>query len=419
MEAPRSSIDELAARARAASSWLATADTDAKNRALLSMAVEMIRMSPEIMDANRRDVASAQAAGLAGPLLKRLLVSDGKLESMAKGVRDVAALPDPVGSVIEAWTRPNGLAIRKVSVPFGVVGIIYESRPDVTSDAAALCFKSGNAALLRGGGESLETNVAIVSALREGLRKAGAPVDCVQYVVDPDRSNVARMLRMRGQIDLLIPQGGAGLIRTVVESASVPVIETGTGNCHIYVHEQADLAMAIAVIVNAKCSNPAVCNAVETVLVDRKVAPQFLPALAEALSARGVEVRGCEQARAIVPGIKPATEVDWETEYLDLILAVRVVDGFDRAVQHISRYGTKHSEAIITRDLETASRFQQIVDAACVYVNASTRFTDGSQFGLGAEIGISTQKLHARGPMGLRELNTYKYIVDGAGQVRE
>lgn len=411
--------DKLAVCAKEAASWLAAADTSTKNLALTAMAGELARSACAIAKANRKDVARAESAGLPASFVKRLTTSDDKLASMVTGLKDVASLPDPVGRVIESWTRPNGLVVRKVSVPFGVVGIIYESRPDVTSDAAALCFKSGNAVMLRGGSESRETNLAIVSALREGLKKTGAPPDCIQYVVDPDRSAVTRMLRMRGAIDLLIPRGGTNLIKAVVENASVPVIETGTGNCHIYVHKEADLDVAVAVIVNAKCSNPAVCNAVETVLVDRIVAAELLPVLAEALQGRGVEISGCEHTRAIVPSVRPAAEVDWETEYLDLTLAIKVVDGYEEAVRHISRYGTKHSEAIITEDKETASKFQRMVDAACVYVNASTRFTDGSQFGFGAEIGISTQKLHARGPMGLSELNTYRYIVDGAGQVRE
>ncbi len=417
-EAMQQSVNEMASCAKSASSWLAVADSKTKNAALTAMADALTRSAPAILTANCRDISAAESAGITGAFLKRLVVTEGKLGSMAKGLVDVAGLPDPVGRVMESFTRPNGLNIRKISVPFGIVGIIYESRPDVTSDAAALCFKSGNAVILRGGSESRETNLSIVAALRQGLRASGAPEDCVQYVQDPSRAAVTDMLKARGLIDLLIPRGGAGLIKTVVEDASVPVIETGTGNCHIYVHREADLGLAESVIVNAKCSYPAVCNAVETVLVDRNVAPVLLPGLIGALRARGVEVRGCDEARALVLDVAAATESDWQTEYLDLVLAVRVVDGFDQAISHIGRYGTKHSEAIITRDPVVAARFQQVTDAACVYVNASTRFTDGSQFGFGAEIGISTQKLHARGPMGLRELNTYKYVVDGAGQIR-
>ncbi len=413
-----SSIDKVVERAKEAAAWLAAAPTATKNEALTAMADEMARAASTIVEANRADLSRAQSAGFPGAFVKRLTVSESKMSSMVAGLRDVVSLDDPVGNVLESWIRPDGLLIRKVSVPFGVVGIIYESRPEVTSDAAALCFKSGNAAVLRGGSESRETNLAIVSALQQGLRNAGAPAGCIQYVVDPDRSVVNRMLKMRGKIDLLIPRGGESLIQAVVQNASVPVIETGTGNCHIYVHEDADLDMAAAVIVNAKCSYPAVCNAVETILVDSSVADRILPSLAESLRGRGVELRGCERTRAIVPGIIPATEPDWETEYLDLILAIKVVDGFEQAVRHIGRYGTKHSEAIITRNAEVAAKFQQAVDAACVYVNSSTRFTDGGQFGFGAEIGISTQKLHARGPMGLRELTTYKYLIDGEGQIR-
>jgi len=340
------------------------------------------------------------------------------LESMANGIRKVAALPDPVGKVLESWERPNGLKIQKVSVPFGVIGIIYESRPDVTADATALCLKPGNAVILRGGTESIESNLAIVGALGAALAKAGAPVDCVQYLVDPDRSAVKEMLHLSGYIDLLIPRGGANLIKTVVQDSTVPVIETGTGNCHVYVHEKADLSMALDIAINAKCSNPAVCNAMETLLVDRAVARDFLPGLVSSLKERGVEVRGCSETRAIVPDVQPATEDDWATEYLDLTLAVKVVGGLDEALDHISKYGTMHSEAIVTTDEAAAARFRSSVDAACVYVNASTRFTDGFEFGFGAEIGISTQKLHARGPMGLRELNTYKYVVTGNGQIR-
>jgi len=413
-----SRIDDVVERAGEAAAWLATASTALKDQALRAMADELFRSAPAVAEANRKDLSRAKDAGFPGAFVKRLTVSESKLASMVSGLRDVASLADPVGQVLESWTRPNGLLIRKVSVPFGVVGIIYESRPDVTSDAASLCFKSGNAAVLRGGSESRETNLAIVSALQQGLLNAGAPAACIQYIVDPDRSAFNRMLKMRGKIDLLIPRGGESLIKAVVENASVPVIETGTGNCHIYVHEDADLDMAAAVILNAKCSYPAVCNAVETVLVDASVADPLLSSLVHSLQSRGVEIRGCERTRAIVPTVTPAEESDWETEYLDLILAIKVVDGFEEAVRHIGRYGTKHSEAIITRNEEVAARFQQVVDAACVYVNASTRFTDGGQFGFGAEIGISTQKLHARGPMGLRELNTYKYLIDGAGQVR-
>jgi len=414
----RLSVKDMAIRARSASKYLAGAGQEAKNRVLELMAESLLERANDVLEANGRDVEKATLAGLPSAMLKRLTVTQAKLESMANGIRKVAALPDPVGKVLESWERPNGLKIQKVSVPFGVIGIIYESRPDVTADATALCLKSGNAVILRGGTESIESNLAIVGALGAALAKAGAPVDCVQYLVDPDRSAVKEMLHLSDYIDLLIPRGGANLIKTVVQDSTVPVIETGTGNCHVYVHEKADLSMALDIAINAKCSNPAVCNAMETLLVDRAVARDFLPGLVSSLKERGVEVRGCSETRAIVPDVQPATEDDWATEYLDLTLAVKVVGGLDEALDHISKYGTMHSEAIVTTDEAAAARFRSSVDAACVYVNASTRFTDGFEFGFGAEIGISTQKLHARGPMGLRELNTYKYVVTGNGQIR-
>jgi len=414
----RLSVKDMAIRARSASKYLAGAGQEAKNRVLELMAESLLERANDVLEANGRDVEKATLAGLPSAMLKRLTVTQAKLESMANGIRKVAALPDPVGKVLESWERPNGLKIQKVSVPFGVIGIIYESRPDVTADATALCLKSGNAVILRGGTESIESNLAIVGALGAALAKAGAPVDCVQYLVDPDRSAVKEMLHLSDYIDLLIPRGGANLIKTVVQDSTVPVIETGTGNCHVYVHEKADLSMALDIAINAKCSNPAVCNAMETLLVDRAVARDFLPGLVSSLKERGVEVRGCSETRAIVPDVQPATEDDWATEYLDLTLAVKVVGGLDEALDHISKYGTMHSEAIVTTDEAAAARFRSSVDAACVYVNASTRFTDGFEFGFGAEIGISTQKLHARGPMGLRELNTYRYVVTGNGQIR-
>lgn len=414
----RQSVKDLAIRARRASRYLAQADTDSKNRTLEMMAKALRERADDILEANRRDMEKAVASGLPAPMLKRLTVTLAKLESMSSGLLKVAALPDPVGRTLETRERPNGLTIQKVSVPFGVIGIIYESRPEVTSDAAALCFKSGNAVILRGGTESSHSNLAIAAALGAALNEAGAPMDCVQYLVDPDRSGVKEILGLHGYIDLLIPRGGANLIRTVVMNSTVPVIETGTGNCHVYVHEKADLSIAKSIVVNAKCSNPAVCNAAETLLVDRAVAREFLPGVVSALYEKGVEIRGCEEARSIVPSIAEATEADWETEYLDLILAIKVVDGLEEAIDHITEYGTMHSEAIITRDEAAARRFKECVDAACVYVNASTRFTDGFEFGFGAEIGISTQKLHARGPMGLSELTTYKYVVTGNGQIR-
>ena len=414
----RTSVKDMAIRARKAGRYLASATGDAKNRTLEMMAESLNARADDILEANYRDMEKAVASGLPLPMQRRLKVTEAKLESMAVGLLNVAALPDPVGRTLETHRRPNGLEVQKVSVPFGVIGIIYESRPEVTADAAALCFKSGNSVILRGGTESSRSSLAIASALVAALEKGGAPADCVQYLVDPDRSGVEEMLGLGGYIDLMIPRGGANLISTVVRNSTVPVIETGTGNCHVYVHEKADPSMAHDIAVNSKCSNPAVCNAAETLLVDRTIAHGFLPRLIATLQEHGVEVRGCGETQAIAPSVGVATESDWETEYLNLTLAIKVVGGLDEAVEHISRFGTMHSEAIVTDDEAAARGFKEAVDAACVYVNASTRFTDGFEFGFGAEIGISTQKLHARGPMGLSELTTYKYVVTGDGQIR-
>lgn len=413
-----SEIREKARQAKEASRQMARATTGQKNQALLAIARRLGLAEADILEANRRDIARAEAAGLPKPMLKRLALEGSKIDGMARNAEAVATLPDPVGEYLAQWKRPNGLIIGQVRVPLGVVGIIYESRPNVTLEAACLCLKTGNAVLLRGGSEALGSNVAIVDVLQAGLKEAGLPPAAVSLVTDPDRKLALEMMRCNEYLDLLIPRGGAGLIKSVVENSTVPVIETGVGNCHVYVHRDADLARAIDIVVNAKCSNPAVCNAAETLLVDQAVATEFLPKAAEALRANGVELRGCPKTRAILPGVKDATDEDWATEYLELILAVKVVEGPDEAINHINLWGTRHSEAVLSNNYAIARRFLDEVDAAAVYVNASTRFTDGYEFGFGAEVGISTQKLHARGPMGLKELTTYKFVVQGDGQIR-
>jgi glutamate-5-semialdehyde dehydrogenase len=361
---------------------------------------------------------AARKNGLSGVLLDRLLLTPDRVSEMAKGLRALVALPDPVGEVLRMWTRPNGLQIGKMRVPLGVIGIIYEARPNVTVDAAGLCLKAGNAVILRGGSEAFNSNQAIAQVISGAATGAGLPPGTIQLVNTTDREAVNIMLTMNEFIDVLIPRGGAGLIRTVVQNATVPVLETGVGNCHTYVEEDADLAMAEKIVVNAKTQRPSVCNAMETLLVHAKAAPVFLPAAAAALRAKGVELRGCPRTQEILPDVIPAAEEDWKTEYLDLVLAVKVVDGLEEAIQHINTYGTKHSEAIITSSYAKARTFLQQVDAAAVFVNASTRFTDGYQFGFGAEIGISTQKMHARGPMGMEEMTSIKYIIFGDGQIR-
>ncbi|HHW18001.1 MAG TPA: glutamate-5-semialdehyde dehydrogenase [Firmicutes bacterium] len=411
-------VETQARTAKEASRQLASMEARDRILGLRMMASELLTNQATILEANRLDVDESLEAGLPQPLVKRLLLTPEKISIMAEGLLEIAELPEVAGEVIETIRRPNGLVTRKVRVPFGVVGIIYESRPNVTSDAAGLCIKSANAVILRGGKEAFRSNRAIVEALRAGLRKAGVNPECIQLVADHDRSAALKMMTMRDTIDLLIPRGGPALIKSVVENAKVPVIETGVGNCHVYVDKSADLDKAEAIVVNAKCSNPAVCNAAETLLVHREIAPAFLPKVKTLLEAAGVQLRGCPATLRILPDIEKATEADWETEFLDLILAVKIVNSLEEAIDHINTYGTKHSEAIITEDPRAANLFQTFVDAACVYVNASTRFTDGYEFGFGAEIGISTQKLHARGPMGIRELTTYKYLVDGTGQVR-
>ena len=405
-------------RARAAARSLATLSTRTKNDALEAMAQALSDRQSELMEANARDVEAGREAGLTEALIDRLALNQKRIADMAEGLRQVAALPDPVGEVIEGWTRPNGLEIRKVRVPMGVIGIIYESRPNVTVDAAGLCLKAGNAVILRGGSEAIRSNVALVRVIGAAATAAGVPEGAIELIETTDRAAARELMRMNEYVDVLIPRGGAGLIRNVVENSTCPAIETGEGVCHLYVDRAADLEMAEMVAINAKVQRPSVCNAIETLLVHRDVADKFLPSVARSLREHEVELRGCERTRAILPDVAAATEDDWSAEYLALILAVKVVDSVEDAVDHITRYGTRHSESIITTDYPTARKFLGTVDAACVYVNVSTRFTDGFEFGLGAEIGISTQKLHARGPMGLRELTTYKYVIEGEGQIR-
>jgi glutamate-5-semialdehyde dehydrogenase len=372
-----------------------------------------------VLDANRSDLARARSAGLASAFMDRLTLSESRIEEMAAGLRQVAALPDPVGETVEAWRRPNGMEISRVRVPLGVVGFIYESRPNVTADAAGLCLKSGNAVLLRGGSEALESNTAIAQVLAKAVEKSGLPADSVQVVDTADRAAVMAMLTLDRFIDLIIPRGGEEFVRLVTERSTVPVLKHDKGLCHVYVDASADLDMAVAIVVNAKAQRVSVCNTMETLLVDAAAAARFLPKAAARLREAGVEVRGDERTRALVPDATPATEADWDTEYLDYIVSVRVVDGLDDAIDHIRRHGSGLAEAIVTSDLRHARRFTREVDAAAVLVNASTRFVDGSQFGMGAEMGISTSRLHARGPVGVRELTTTKFIVMGDGQVRE
>jgi glutamate-5-semialdehyde dehydrogenase len=409
------SIAELGLRAKAASRVLATTSTAAKDEALRGAADLLVARSAAILEANAVDVARAEASGVSATVVDRLRLTGARIEAMAGGLRQVAGLPDPVGEVLDGWVRPNGLRIQRVRVPLGVVAIIYENRPNVTSDAAGLCLKSGNAAFLRGSSGAISSNVAIAAVLREAVAEAGLPADAVTLVADTSRETAVEFMRLRESIDCLIPRGGPSLIRSILDNATVPYVIDGDGNCHVYVHADADLDMALDIIVNAKTQRPSVCNAAESLLVHESVADEFLPRAAAALA--GVELLGDERTCSLVPAT-PADDEAWSTEFLDLRLAVKVVAGLDEAIDHIARYGSGHSEAIVTRSLEAADRFTTEVDAAAVVVNASTRFVDGEEFGFGAEIGISTQKLHARGPMGLRELTCAKYIVRGTGQTR-
>jgi glutamate-5-semialdehyde dehydrogenase len=414
-----SDIAALGARAKAASRVLATLSTEAKDAVLLGAADLLVERSDDLLAANAVDVERERAAGVSATVVDRLSLSAARIEGMAAGLRQVAGLADPVGEITEGWTRPNGLRIAKVRVPLGVVAMIYENRPNVTSDAFGLCLKSGNAAFLRGSSGAVRSNVAIAGVLREALAKAGLPEDALVLVEDTSREAAVEFMRQRDHVDCLIPRGGPSLIRSILDNATVPYVIDGDGNCHVYVDAAADLAMAADIAVNAKTQRPSVCNAAETLLVHQDVAARFLPRVAEGLA--GVELVGDHEARALLGAdrVGEATEDDWAQEFLDLKLAVRVVPSLDAAIDHIARYGSGHSEAIVTRDLAAADRFTREVDAAAVLVNASTRFVDGEEFGFGAEIGISTQKLHARGPMGLRELTTEKYVVMGEGQTRD
>lgn len=412
-------IEEICLKAKAASVEMAKLSADAKNVALCRMANAIETNAEKILAANKADVEAAKAKGLKAALLDRLALDHKKVQSMAKDMREVSTLPDPIGTILSTWTRPNGLIISQVRVPLGVVGVIYESRPNVTADSAAICVKSGNAVILRGGSDALNSNVVIGEVLRDALAATTVPVDAVQVVNSPDRKVAQELMRMRQYIDVLIPRGGADLIKTVVEMSRIPVIETGTGNCHIYIEEDADLEKATPIVINAKCQRPGTCNAAEKLLVHQKIAKQYLPVVIEELRKNSVEVRGDEQVTKIVPDVKTATEQDWYTEYLDLIMGVKVVGSLDEAIKHINKYGTHHSDSILTTDFDKAMSFIKQVDSAAVYWNASTRFTDGNQFGLGAEIGISTQKLHARGPMSVQHLTTTKYVVLGSGQIRK
>ena len=412
-------IETLGNRAKAVRSTLATASTDAKNQMLENIAQKLVERIPQILEANERDLADAQKHGIAEVMIDRLRLTAERIEDIAAACRKLITLEDPVGQVVGGSRRPNGMKIEKVRVPMGVIGIIFESRPNVTVDAAVLCIKSGNAAILRGGKEAIHSNMALMQAMREAVEDSGFPADIIQLVEDTSREVSTQMMQANGLIDVLIPRGGAGLIQAIVKNATIPVIETGTGNCHIYVDDSADLTMAVNITDNGKTQRPSVCNALETLLVHRDVAEEFLPMVKARLDEHHVELRGCPQTRRILGDcVLEATQEDYATEFNDYIMSVKVVDGIEEAIAHIARYSTGHSECIVTRDYDHARMFQSEVDSACVYVNCSTRFTDGGEFGLGAEIGISTQKLHARGPMGLEEMTTTKYLISGEGQIR-
>ena len=411
-------LTEMGRRAKDVSRVLNTLGSREKNMGLEEAARALLDSEEEILTGNREDYERAEAGGMSQGLLDRLKLTPARIQAMADGLLQVAALDDPVGEVLSMKLRPNGLQIGQKRVPLGVIGMIYEARPNVTADAFGLCFKSGNAVILKGGSDALQSNKAIVQALRTGLLRAGLPEESLQLIEDASRDTTKELMRLNRYIDVLIPRGGAGLIKTVVENSTIPVIKTGTGNCHVYVDETADLKMALDIVFNSKTQRIGVCNACESLLVHRKIAEEFLPMLKKRLDEKNVEIRGDEGACAIVPDFVPATEEDWGKEYLDYILSLKIVDSVDEAISHINTYNTGHSESIVTSDYFNAQKFLNEVDAAAVYVNASTRFTDGDEFGFGAEIGISTQKLHARGPMGLKELTTTKYIIYGDGQIR-
>ncbi len=412
-------IETLGTKSRAAKSRLACASTGEKNRILKRIAEKLVECTEQILQENEKDIAAAREHGITEVMVDRLRLTSERIQGIADACVQLVNLEDPVGEVLQGSTRPNGMKITKIRVPMGVVGIIYESRPNVTVDAATLCIKSGNAAILRGGKEAIHSNRILMNTMRDAVQEVGFPADIIQLVEDTSRDISIQMMQANGWIDVLIPRGGAGLIQAVVQNSTIPVIETGTGNCHIYIDETADLGMAVDITDNGKTQRPSVCNALETCLVHQAVADTFLPALKDRLDGHQVEIRGCERTKAILGDVVvPVTEEDYATEFLDYTLAVRVVDSLEEAVEHITKYSTGHSECIVTESYSSAERFQQTVDSACVYVNCSTRFTDGGEFGLGAEIGISTQKLHARGPMGLREMTTMKYLITGDGQIR-
>ena len=411
-------LNILGQNAKEASYDLGIASTTEKNNALELMANALLNSKQEIIDENKKDLDKAIEKGTSEAMLDRLSLNEDRIADMAKGLMELIALDDPIGEVIEMWKRPNGIQIGKQRVPMGVIGIIYEARPNVTCDAAGLCLKTGNAVILRGGSEAINSNKAIVKVLREAVKEAGLPEFSIQLVEDTSRETATKMMKLNEYIDVLIPRGGAGLIQAVVKNATVPVIETGVGNCHIYIDEVCDFEMAKNIIVNAKTSRPAVCNAAEKMLINEKIADEFLPIIIEALREKGVEIRGDEKVKSIIPDVILTNEEDWDKEYLDYIIAAKIVKDVNEAITHINKYGSGHSEAIVTDSYINSQKFLNKVNAAAVYVNASTRFTDGGEFGFGAEIGISTQKLHARGPMGLKELTTIKYIIYGNGQIR-
>ena len=411
-------LHTMGQQAKTAANQLRKTKATIKNQALLAMEAALYKHEALIIKANQDDINRAKENGLTAPMIERLTLTPDRIKGMADSIHQIAQLADPVGYIEEMKLSEDGLKIGKQRVPLGVIGIIYESRPNVTADAAALCFKSGNAVILRGGKEALQSNQAILAALQEGLVSAGLSADTIQLITDPSRELAAEFMRLNQYLDCLIPRGGAGLIQNVLKNATVPVIETGVGNCHLYIDKDADLKMATRILVNAKADRPSVCNAIENLIVHQSVADEYLPVFAEALSAYHVEIRGDEKTRALLPGSVAATEEDYDTEFLSFTLAVKVVDDYDQAIAHIQAHSTGHSEVIVTDNYQTAQDFLQDIDAAAVYVNASSRFTDGGCFGLGGEIGISTQKLHARGPMGLEALTSYKYIIFGEGQIR-
>jgi len=412
-------LEEMGRSARSAAAAMNRLPVVKKNEGLLFVAEELVRCAGDILEKNNIDLDQAKTAGMKESLIDRLRLTDDRIRSMAEGLKQVVGLEDPVGEVLSMKTLPNGLQVGQRRVPIGVIGIIYESRPNVTADAFALCFKTGNAVILRGGSDAIHSNTAIVEVIRQALAKIGLPEDAIQLGADTSRETAKQLMRMNEYIDVLIPRGGAGLIKTVVEKSTVPVIETGTGNCHVYVDESADLDMAVRIIVNAKIQRLGVCNACESLVIHEAAAEQAVPVICQALYEHGVEIRGDERARTYDAGIVPASEEDFGTEYLDKIISVKIVDSIDEAIAHINRYNTGHSESIVTSCYDNSMKFLNEIDAAAVYVNASTRFTDGFEFGFGAEIGISTQKLHARGPMGLLALTSTKYIILGNGQIRE